>query len=147
MIEIHVSQLPIINDLLSEAVKAYVLPGSGFDLDHTLSQIHIAMELGKAIVIVDNAELPKAFGIAVAEESATWKGSLCVIPLLFVHPDFRSIGILRDLMNAIVVFARRKGCQNMLTSSWIYRGLTAATGELWASLGFEPQETIYMKPI
>ena len=147
MIEIPVEILPIIIPLLEEAVKVYVFPGSGFDLDHTMNQIHQGIASGKATVIVDNVALPRAFVIAVSEPSATWKGSMCVIPLLYVRPDFRSPGLFRDLMNAVGRFAVRKECQSILTSSWVYRGLTQSTAELWESLGFEAQETIYMRKI
>lgn len=76
-----------------------------------------------------------------AAEGYSW-GGICEIRHLWVHEDLRGQGLGRDLMAEVVAEARRRGCRQVLLSTYDFQAPA-----FYGRLGFEVVAQIPDKPL
>lgn len=65
---------------------------------------------------------------------------------IYIDKKHRSSEMLKRMLDTAQMWSRAKGCKTLQVSSWLYQG-TEDVGDLWEALGYEVQETIYVKQI
>lgn len=65
---------------------------------------------------------------------------------IYIDKKKRDSKTLKQMLDTASMWARAKGCKTLQVSSWLYHG-TEDVGDLWEALGYEVQETIYVRTL
>jgi GNAT superfamily N-acetyltransferase len=101
----------MVDELLSEIMQTIGVQAFDVASDETASRLRDFLEAGRYIVFLAFDGRGDAIGfIALYESCALYAGGVFgTIPELYVHPEFRSLGVGQGLLKSAVQFGQSRG--------------------------------------
>ena len=94
---------------------------------------------------VDDVENPKHIIILERRECVVTTETMILVRLIYSSEGSRdSPTLVADFREALENYAKVFPCDTMVAASWVFRG-SKDIGPMWKAMGFEPQETSYVK--
>lgn len=95
---------------------------------------------------VDSIEDPHALLVVTTGKFGILNEIFGFINMIYIDKKHRNTETVKAMMDTATMWSRAKNCQITQVSSWLYDDCPDV-GDLWEALGYEVQETIYVKKI
>lgn len=95
---------------------------------------------------VDNLEDPHAILVVTGGKFGVLNEDFAFVNTIYVDPDHHSGGLVQSMIDTAKLWGKSRNAQILQVSDWVYRG-EKSKGALWASLGFEKQETLFIQQL
>lgn len=143
MIPVGVPELPIAYPMLKRCFKESKLEGRWTE-DECLGWAEGMIKEKKGLLFLDSIDAPKSLLFITPGNTFFPREKPLCVGLIYVLPEHRSIAAFKKIIRIVEGQAAQGDYNAIYVSEWAW-GDNPEIGVLWKSLGYQEQETVYVK--